>query len=76
MATAPPPAETPKLGIRATIFGLVFALAVLGGFGVATAASYEDDHGSHSDVSDTHDESDGHDSHDGDHAEEDDHDDE
>jgi len=52
MAGTPPPVETPKLGMKATIAGLVFALTILAGFGAATAASYDgdkakydDDHG-------------------------------
>ncbi|MFT7476142.1 MAG: hypothetical protein ACI81L_003090 [Verrucomicrobiales bacterium] len=48
MAGSPETEETPKLGLKATIAGLVFALIVLGGFSAATAASYEDhgdDHG-------------------------------
>ena len=49
MAGTPVPEETPKLGWKATVAGLVFALAVLGGFSAATAVSYEDkghdDHG-------------------------------
>lgn len=67
MAGSPVPEASPKLGIKATIAGLVFALTVLVGFGAATAASYEDtnDHG------DDHGES-----HDDDHSDdhEDDHD--
>lgn len=31
------------LGLKATIIGLIFALTVLGGFGVATALSSDDD---------------------------------
>lgn len=42
MAGSPPPVDTPKLGIKATVAGLIFAAAVLAGFGVATASSYED----------------------------------
>lgn len=43
MAGTPEPEETPELGWRATVAGLVFALLVLGGFSAATAVSYEDD---------------------------------
>lgn len=42
MAGTPVPEETPKLGWKATVAGFVFAAAVLTGFGVATAVSYED----------------------------------
>ncbi len=42
MAGSPTPVDAPKLGIKATIAGLVFVLAILAGFGAATAASYED----------------------------------
>ena len=42
MAGTPVPQETPKLGWKATVAGFVFAAAVLTGFGVATAVSYED----------------------------------
>ncbi len=47
MAGSNEPVETPKLGIKATIAGLVFALAVLGGFGISTAVAVDlgDDHG-------------------------------
>ena len=47
MAGTPVPEETPKLGIKATVAGLIFVVSILAGFGVATAASYEDstDHG-------------------------------
>lgn len=46
MAGSPQPApEQPKLGMKATIAGAVFALAILAGFGAATAASYEGDSG-------------------------------
>lgn len=57
MAGSSEAAETPKLGIKATIAGLVFALAVLGGFGISTAVAvdFDDDHGEeHSDDSDSH----------------------
>jgi len=59
MATSPPPEDGPKLGIKATIAGLVFVLAVLSSFGVATAVSYEDnmhydDHSGDDDHSDDH----------------------
>lgn len=66
MAGTPVPEESPKLGWKATVAGLVFALAVLGGFSAATAVSYEDkghdDHGEeHSDDDgDDHSESDDH----------------
>ena len=77
MAGSPEVEETPKLGIKATIAGLVFALVVLGGFGAATAASYEDD-GDHGDdhgeehETDDHGEGEDHDAdeeHEGDEAE-------
>lgn len=42
MAGSPPPVEMPKLGMKATVAGLVFALTVLLTFGAATAASFED----------------------------------
>lgn len=45
MAGTPVPEEQPKLGWKATVAGLIFALAVLGGFSAATAISYDDDHG-------------------------------
>lgn len=46
MAGTPPPVEPgPKLGMKATIAGLVFALTILAGFGAATAASYDADAG-------------------------------
>ncbi len=45
MAGTPPPVDTPKLGIKATVAGLVFALTILAGFGAATAASYDADAG-------------------------------
>ncbi len=45
MAGKPQPEEQPQLGWKATVAGLIFALAVLGGFGAATAISYDDDHG-------------------------------
>lgn len=45
MAGTPPPVDTPKLGLKATIIGLVFALSVLVSFGAATAASYDGDAG-------------------------------
>jgi hypothetical protein len=55
MAGSSEPVETPKLGIKATIAGLVFALAVLVGFGISTAAAvdFDDDHGE--EHSDSHD---------------------
>lgn len=43
MAGTPVPEESPQLGWKATVAGLVFALLVLGGFSAATAVSYEDD---------------------------------
>ena len=62
MAGSSEPVETPKLGIKATIAGLVFALAILVGFGISTAAAvdleddHSDDHGEeHSDDGDSHD---------------------
>ena len=47
MAGSPVPEETPKLGWKATVAALVFAFAVLGGFGIATAIAVDgdDDHG-------------------------------
>lgn len=59
MASSPPPEDGPKLGIKATIAGLVFVLVVLSSFGVATAVSYEDnmhydDHSEDSDYGDDH----------------------
>lgn len=42
MAGTPVTEEAPKLGWKATVAGFVFAAAVLSGFGVATAVSYED----------------------------------
>ena len=82
MATSPPPQDSPKLGMKATIAGLVFVLAILSGFGVATAVSYEDnmhhdDHGD--DYGDDHSEDDHDDDHSDDHEDdhaEDDHSDE
>lgn len=44
MAGTPVPEEQPKLGWKATVAGLIFALAVLGGFSAATAISYDDGH--------------------------------
>ena len=55
MAGSTPPEDTPKLGVKATIAGLIFALVVLGGFGAATAASYEDTN-DHGDETESHDE--------------------
>jgi len=70
MAGSPEPVETPKLGWKATVAGLVFALTVLVGFGAATAASYDgEDH--HKDEYGEHDES-----HDDEKAHDDDHSDE
>ncbi len=43
MAGTPVPEDSPKLGWKATVAGLIFALAVLGGFSAATAVSYEGD---------------------------------
>ena len=44
MAGSPQPVpEAPKLGMKATIAGLVFVILVLTGFGAATAASYDGD---------------------------------
>jgi hypothetical protein len=63
MAGSSEPVETPKLGIKATIAGLVFALAVLVGFGISTAAAVDldDDHGEeHSEDIDSHDDDDDH----------------
>lgn len=70
MAGSPPPVEdTPKLGIKATIAALVFVVTILGGFGAATAASFNNsdaDHGNDSHEADDH----GDDSHDDDHSDE------
>lgn len=62
MAGTPVPEETPKLGWKATVAGFIFAAAVLSGFGVATAVSYEDkgydkDSGEHAEDEDHADES-------------------
>jgi hypothetical protein len=58
MAGSSEPVETPKLGIKATIVGFVFALAVLVGFGLSTAAAvdFDDDHSE--EHSDSHDDAD------------------
>ncbi len=51
MAGPVEPEPKPDLGWKATVAGLVFAAAILIGFGAATAASYDgdkahyDDHG-------------------------------
>jgi hypothetical protein len=71
VAGSPEIEEAPKLGLKATIAGLVFALVVLGGFSAATAASYEDDGGQGDEhgeelEGDDHGESEGHDADDGD----------
>lgn len=63
MAGTPEPEPQVEHGWRATIFALVFAAAVLGGAGVATAISAPDDHGDKVE----HDESDDHEENDGDH---------
>lgn len=43
MAGSPQPVpDAPKLGMKATIVGLVFVITILTGFGVATAVSFED----------------------------------
>ena len=63
MAGSSEPVETPKLGLKATIAGLVFALAVLVGFGISTAAAVDldDDHGEeHSEETDSHDDGEEH----------------
>ena len=72
MAGSPQPEpEQPKLGAKATVAGLIFALLVLGGFGAAVAAQADDD--GHGDEShETHDE-DGEDHSDEAHGEDDDH---
>ena len=53
MAQAPVQPE-PVFGWRATLFAVVFLVAVLGGFGLATASAYndaghDDDHSEHTD---------------------------
>jgi hypothetical protein len=64
--TTEPAPEQPKLGAKATLAGLIFALLVLGGFGAAVAAQSDDD-GHGDDSHEVHDE-------DGDsHGEDDDH---
>jgi hypothetical protein len=65
MAGSAEPEETPKFGWKATAAALVFALAVLGGFGVATAIAVDgdsdDDHGEeHSEEAEDHDEAEDH----------------
>jgi hypothetical protein len=55
MAGTPVPEKSLKFGWKATVAGLIFALAVLGGFSAATAVSYEDDKG-HDDHGEEHDE--------------------
>lgn len=56
MAGTTPQEPTPKLGWKATVAGLVFALAVLGGFGAATAIAYDGDSGDdHSEETESHD---------------------
>lgn len=63
MAGNPVPEETPKFGWKATVAALVFALSVLGGFGVATAIAVDgaDDHGEeHSEETEDHSEDEGH----------------
>lgn len=57
MAGSSEPVENPKLGVTATIAGLIFALSVLGGFGISTAVAVDldDDHGEeHSEDTDSH----------------------
>lgn len=74
MAGTPAPVEGPKLGIKATLAGLVFALTILAGFGAATAASYDGDAGHGDDHGEEHGDDYGEDkSHDDDHADEEDH---
>lgn len=58
MAGNSTPEPSPQLGWKATVAGLIFALAVLGGFGVATAIStdQDSDHGDeHGEESESHD---------------------
>ncbi|RZV47423.1 MAG: hypothetical protein EX269_04790 [Acidimicrobiales bacterium] len=57
--TTEPAPEQPKLGIKATIAGLIFALLVLGGFGAAVAAQADDD-GYGDDKQEVHSDDDGH----------------
>ncbi|MDW3176897.1 MAG: hypothetical protein R8J94_05895 [Acidimicrobiia bacterium] len=54
MAGTPVPEDSPKLGWKATVAGLIFALAVLGGFSAATAVSYEGDKGHGDDHGEEH----------------------
>lgn len=64
MAGTTPEEPTPKLGWKATVAGLVFALAVLGGFGAATAIAYDGDSGDdHSEETESHDDDSGDDEH-------------
>ncbi len=60
MAGTPPPVDIPKLGIKATVAGLVFALTILAGFGAATAASYDADAGKKDKYGDEHSDDDKH----------------
>ena len=64
MAGTTPEEPTPKLGWKATVAGLVFALAVLGGFGAATAIAYDGDSGDdHSEETESYDDDSGDDEH-------------
>jgi len=69
--TTEPAPESPKLGAKATVVGLIFALLVLGGFGAAVAAQADDD-GHGDDSHEVHDEDESH-GEDADHDEGDDH---
>lgn len=66
MAGTPVPEDSPKLGWKATVAGLIFALAVLGGFSAATAVSYEGDKSHGDELGEEHSEDDGDE---GDHSE-------
>lgn len=72
MAGSPPPVEVPKLGMKATVAGLVFALTVLLTFGAATAASYQDSVDHSDEIGEDHaDDGHGEDDHGDDHSDDD-----
>jgi len=51
------PEPKPELGMKATIAALVFALTILVGFGIATAATFEDSFENKDDTEQVEDES-------------------
>lgn len=76
MAGPVEPEPKPDLGWKATVAGLVFAAAILVGFGAATAASYDGDKDKYDDHGEEYGDDHGDEYDDDDHGDDEDHSDE